>query len=127
MPKWAREYRQTSSAPLTTEGRIRGMVILRVMVKSPVPEMRADSSRVGSIRSRAPLTWMKTKGKRYMVSMRTIPQKSDLLSVPSVLNFDFLYYSLHLPLHFSYRRTGSHGSNAYGYDTLFPEVPDAYA
>ena len=53
---------------------ISGIVIFRVIVKSPAPEMRADSSSVGSMRSSAPLTWMKTKGKRYIVSMMTIPQ-----------------------------------------------------
>ena len=52
-----------SSAPERIDGITSGMVILRVMVNRSAPEMRADSSSVGSIRSSAPLTWMKTKGK----------------------------------------------------------------
>ena len=35
-------------------GSISGSVIRRVMVSSPAPEIRADSSSVGSIRSSAP-------------------------------------------------------------------------
>ena len=61
------------SAPERMEGSTRGMVIFRVMVKSPAPEMRADSSSVGSMRSKAPQTWMKTKGKRYMTSTALMP------------------------------------------------------
>ena len=54
-------------------GSISGSVIRRVMVSSPAPEIRADSSSVGSIRSSAPDTWMKTKGKRYMLSTAMMP------------------------------------------------------
>ena len=64
-----------SSAPERMLGSTSGMVILRVMVKSPAPEMRADSSSVGSMRSSAPQTWMKTNGKRYMVSTAMMPVK----------------------------------------------------
>ena len=39
------------------------------------PEIRADSSSVGSIRSSAPETWMKTNGKRYMLSTAMIPPR----------------------------------------------------
>jgi hypothetical protein len=56
-------------------GSMSGRVIFRVTVRSPAPEIRADSSRVGSIRSRAPATWMKTKGKRYIVSTAMMPQR----------------------------------------------------
>ena len=64
-----------SRAPERMLGRTSGMVILRVMVKRLAPEMRADSSRVGSMRSSAPQTWMKTNGKRYMVSTAMMPVK----------------------------------------------------
>lgn len=56
-------------------GSIRGSVTRRVMVTRPAPEIRADSSSVGSIRSRAPETWMKTKGKRYMLSTAMMPPR----------------------------------------------------
>ena len=61
------------SAPDRIEGSTSGIVIFRVMVKSPAPEMRADSSSVGSMRSKAPQTWMKTKGNRYMTSTAEMP------------------------------------------------------
>ena len=59
--------------PAAMLGIMSGIVIFRVIVKSPAPEIRADSSRVGSIRSSAPETWMKTKGNRYIVSTAMIP------------------------------------------------------
>ena len=62
-----------SNAPERMLGKARGMVIFLVMVKSPAPEMRADSSRVGSMRSSAPDTWMNTNGNRYMLSTNHMP------------------------------------------------------
>ena len=56
-------------------GSISGSVIRRVIVRRPAPEIRADSSSVGSIRSSAPETWMKTNGKRYIVSTAMIPPR----------------------------------------------------
>ena len=73
VPKCAMEYNMMSSAPERMLGSTSGMVILRVMVKRSAPEMRAASSRVGSMRSRAPHTWMNTKGNRYMVSTAMMP------------------------------------------------------
>ena len=74
VPKWAIEYSMISSAPDRMLGNTSGMVILRVMVNRPAPEIRADSSRVGSMRSSAPQTWMKTNGNRYMTSTSTMPR-----------------------------------------------------
>ena len=62
-----------SNAPERILGITSGMVILRVMVKRLAPEILADSSNVGSMRSNAPHTWIKTNGKRYIVSTAIIP------------------------------------------------------
>ena len=56
VPKCAIEYSMISSEPERMEGSTSGMVILRVIVNRSAPEMRADSSSVGSMRSSAPLT-----------------------------------------------------------------------
>jgi len=60
-------------------GIISGRVIRLVIVRSPAPEIRAASSSVGSMRSRAPETWMNTKGKRYIVSTAMIPPRLMML------------------------------------------------
>ena len=73
VPKCAIEYSMISSAPDRIDGSTSGIVILRVMVNRSAPEMRADSSSVGSIRSSAPATWMNTNGNRYIVSTAMIP------------------------------------------------------
>ena len=55
-PKWAREEIRISRAPAEMAGVTRGIVILRITVPCVAPAIRADSSRVGSIRSRADTT-----------------------------------------------------------------------
>ena len=62
-PKWAREVVMMSRAPAEMAGTTSGRVILRMTVICLAPAMRAHSSRVGSIRSKAETTCMKTKGK----------------------------------------------------------------
>ena len=62
-PKWAREVVRISSAPAEMAGTTSGRVILRMTVICLAPAMLAHSSRVGSIRSRALTTCIKTKGK----------------------------------------------------------------
>ena len=74
VPKCAMEYSIISSAPDIMEGSTSGMVILRVMVNRPAPEIRADSSKVGSIRSSAPQTCINTNGNKYITSTRLMPK-----------------------------------------------------
>ena len=62
-PKWAREEIRISRAPAEMAGVTSGMVIFRMTVPWLAPAIRALSSRVGSIRSRALTTCMNTKGK----------------------------------------------------------------
>ena len=62
-PKWERDEMRMSMAPAAMAGRTRGRVIFRITYHCPAPAIRADSSRVGSMRSRALTTWRKTKGK----------------------------------------------------------------
>ena len=47
----------------------------RIMAERPAytDKERADSSKVGSIRSSAPQTWINTNGKRYITSTALIP------------------------------------------------------
>ena len=73
VPKCAIEYSMIKSEPDRMDGSTSGIVMRRVIVIRSAPEMRADSSSVGSMRSSAPLTWMKTNGNRYMVSTRMMP------------------------------------------------------
>ena len=62
-PKWARELIRISSAPAEIAGSTSGRVIFRITVVCFAPAIRADSSRVGSMRSRALTTCMNTNGK----------------------------------------------------------------
>ena len=62
-PKCASEVMRISSAPAEMAGSTSGSVILRMTVIWRAPAMRAHSSSVGSMRSRALTTCMKTKGK----------------------------------------------------------------
>ena len=62
-PKCAREEIRISNAPAEMAGVTSGIVILRITVPWVAPAIRADSSSVGSMRSRAETTCMNTKGK----------------------------------------------------------------
>ena len=54
-------------------GKTKGNVIFVVILKSPAPDILADSSRVGSILSSALVTCRNTKGNKYILSIAIIP------------------------------------------------------
>ena len=62
-PKCASEVVRISSAPAEMAGFTSGSVIFQITCRCLAPAMRADSSSVGSMRSRAETTCMNTKGK----------------------------------------------------------------